>query len=108
MFARRVPPKTLALLARNLGTLLQAGVALKRAFEVSANKLSHLPTRAVLKDVVNQVEEGSDITDALRSHGDYFPGLFVDMLAVAEETGMLPEVLLHLADRKSTRLNSSH
>lgn len=78
--------------------MLQAGVALKRAFEVSANKLSHMPTRAVLKDVMKEVEEGSDITAALRSHGDYFPGLFVDMLAVAEETGMMPEVLLHLAE----------
>lgn len=98
MFARRVPQKTLALLARNLGTLLHAGVGLKRAFEVSANKLSHPATKAALRDVIEQINEGSDVTAALRSHGEFFPSLFTDMLSVAEETGMLPEVLLHLAE----------
>ncbi len=98
MFARRVPLKTLALLARNLGTMLHAGVALRRAIEVSANKLGHPPTKAALHDVIQQVQDGSDITTALRSHGEFFPNLFIDMLSVAEQTGMLPEVLLHLAE----------
>lgn len=98
MFARRVPVKSLALFARHLGTMLQAGVSLKRAFEVSTNKLSHPATKAAFREVLQQVQDGSDVTTALRSHGEFFPSLFIDMLAVAEETGMLPEVLLHLAE----------
>lgn len=98
MFARRVPIKTLAILARQLGTLLEAGVALTRALEVTAAKVMHPPTRAVVREVIEHVKSGHDIASALQSFGDFFPTLFVDMVSVAEETGMLPEVLLHLAE----------
>lgn len=98
MFAARIPTRNLAVLARNLGTMLQAGVQLRRAIEVSSNKFRHLPTRRALREVVTQIQEGQDISSALRSQGEFFPGLFIDMISVAEETGAIPEVLLHLAE----------
>ncbi len=98
MFAARIPSKNLAVLSRNLGTMLQAGVQLRRAIEVSSNKFRHPATKKALQEVVAQIQEGQDIAAALRSQGDFFPGLFIDMIAVAEETGAIPEVLLHLAE----------
>ncbi len=98
MFAPRVSLKTLALLSRDLGTMLEAGVPLKRSIELVSKKANHAHTRAALKDVLEQVIEGTDISTALRSHGEFFPTLFIDMTSVGEETGALPEVLLHLAE----------
>ena len=94
MFAARIPSKNLAVLARNLGTMLQAGVQLRRAIEVSSNKFRHPATKKALQEVVTQIQSGQDIAAALRSQGGFFPGLFIDMIAVAEETGAIPEVLL--------------
>lgn len=98
MFAPRVPLKTLALLARDLGTMLEAGVPVKRAIELISKKANHGRTREALRDVLQQVTEGTEISTALRSHGEFFPTLFIDMTSVGEETGSLPEVLTHLAE----------
>jgi type IV pilus assembly protein PilC len=98
MFAKRVSTKRLALLCRSLGTSLEAGVPIVKALETASRKTSDGALRDAMERVVSDIKSGTTVTEAFDDQGDFFPDLFVDMLAVAEQTGTLPEVLLSLAD----------
>ena len=57
-----------------------------------------------MAEVCIDIKSGSTFTEALESHGVYFPDLFVDMASVAEQTGSLPEVLLSLSEHYENNL----
>ncbi|MBI1309915.1 type II secretion system F family protein [bacterium] len=97
-FGSRIPLKTLANLCRSLATLLESGVSIRRSLGVVGKKAAHPATRRVLLDVQDEIDSGSDVESALRAHGKFFPALFLDMVAMAEQSGALPEVLRHLAE----------
>ncbi len=98
MFNSRVPLKTLAVLCKSLSTMLHAGVALLKTLEIASRKTGNSVCRKKLAAVREEVMQGTDIAQALRAQGEYFPELMVDMVSVGEETGTLPEVLDGLAD----------
>lgn len=98
MFASKIPPKTLVHLSRSLGTMLESGIQIRRSLQITMKKIGHPATRNVVRRICDDVDAGTDIATAFRSHGRFFPTLFLDMLGVAEDTGALPEVLKHLAD----------
>ena len=98
IFASQVPPKTLAIVSRSLATMLESGIQVRKAIGIASKKAMHPPTKKVLREVADAIQSGSDISQALRDHGSFFPTLFVEMVTMAEETGSLPEVLRHLAE----------
>lgn len=98
MFAPRVSTKQLALLCRSLGVSLGAGVPVVKAIQTALRKSSDRRLRAVMEEVVGDIQSGATLTDALEEHEQYFPDLYVDMISVAEQTGTLPEVLVSLSE----------
>lgn len=98
MFGSRIPLKTMSVLCRSLSTMLHSGVAIFKTLEISARKTGNARCREVLAAVTRDVEQGSDLSSALRNHGRFFPDLFIDMVDVAEQSGSLPEVLAGLGD----------
>ena len=98
IFLSRIPPKTLAVLCRQLGTMLDSGIAVRKSILIATKKTMHPRTRSAMREVADGVQEGRQIAECLRDHGDFFPSLAVDMISMAEQAGALPEVLLHLAD----------
>jgi type IV pilus assembly protein PilC len=98
IFASRVPLKTLAIVSRSLATMLESGIQIRKAISIASKKAMHAPTKKVLGQVSDAIQEGSDISQALKEHGNFFPVLFVEMVTMAEESGSLPEVLKHLAE----------
>lgn len=104
MFASRVPLKQLALICRSLSTMLHSGVPVVKAFENAARKARDGRLRSVFRHVTIQLQSGDDVSTAMRAHAGYFPELMLDMVAVAEQTGALPEVLRALADHYENNL----
>ncbi len=98
LFRKRASTKQLSRLARALSTSLHAGVPLIKTIETATRKHGNHALREVMSQVVIDVKSGSTLAEALDARGDFFPDLFVDMAAVAEQTGKLPEVLKSLAD----------
>ena len=96
--ASRVPPRTLAIVSRSLATMLESGIQIRKAIGIASKKAMHAPTKKVLREISDAIQGGSDISQALREHGNFFPTLFIEMVTMAEETGSLPEVLRHLAE----------
>lgn len=98
MFAPRASTRQLALLCRSVGVGVEAGVPIVKAIDTATRKSSDARLRRVMGEVVDDIKSGQTLTDALDAHEQYFPDLFVDMIAVGEQTGTLPEVLTALAD----------
>ena len=104
MFSRTIRLKPLAQACRGLGITLGAGVDVKKALDMAAQKSSDPRARAAFAEVAQSVRYGTDMTTAMKAQGDRFPELFIDMVEVAERTGTLPEVLRKLSDHYDNSL----
>jgi type IV pilus assembly protein PilC len=107
MFGGRASLKSLMIVCRSLASMLDAGVDVKKAFEICRNKLADSSMRRTIGDIEDQIRQGSDISAAMEDHAGYLPRLLIDMVAVGEQTGNLPEVLeslsIHYENRQRLR-----
>jgi general secretion pathway protein F len=95
---RRVPAAELALVTRQLATLLGAGLPLVDALTALAEQVHRPMLRAIFSQVRERVREGSALADALAMHGHVFSSLYVNMVRAGEAAGALEVVLARLAD----------
>lgn len=98
MLGSGISLRTLSQLCRALGTMLNSGVAVHKALELSSRKVGDPKCQKILAEVTQEVQQGNDLSGAFRLHGNYFPDLFLQMTEVAEQSGALPEVLARLAE----------
>lgn len=83
--------------ARNLGTLLRAGVPILQALDITADTVNNGVIGAAVHDVKEGVRQGTSINEPLQEH-DVFPSMVVQMIAVGEETGAVDTMLDKIAD----------
>ncbi|MFA5239273.1 MAG: type II secretion system F family protein [Phycisphaerae bacterium] len=109
---RAVRDKDLCGLARQLSTLLRAGLPLVPALSAIVEQLHEIPQRPhnaqlaeIVQHVADNVNQGSTLTDALKKYPDVFSGLFVNMVSAGEASGTLEEVLQRLAEMMEKRVN---
>jgi type IV pilus assembly protein PilC len=95
---RRVRPRDVALLARQLAAMLDAGLPLVEVLNILAQRSAQPALRDVVADVKAQVESGMPLAQALGRHPQAFGDLFVSMVGVGEMAGSLDRVLLRLAE----------
>ncbi len=92
--------------ARNLATLLAAGVPILQALEITADTVNNGPIAHAVRDVQTSVREGESINRPLRRH-EVFPPMVVQMIAVGEETGNVDGMLNKIADFYDTEIEST-
>jgi type IV pilus assembly protein PilC len=78
-------------LCRALQHLLSAGLMLRDVFREQA-RLGTPGVRAVAGRIANELDQGHNLQRALEREAKAFPPLFLSLVGVGEETGMLPEV----------------
>jgi type IV pilus assembly protein PilC len=83
--------------ARNLGSMLDAGLALSRALEVLSRQTKNTKTKAIIDEINTKVKEGSAFSAALEAHPKIFNTLFVSMVRAGEESGNLVESFSNVA-----------
>lgn len=88
----------IAVMTRQLATLLKAGVSLVEALAAMVDQVEKEKLKRILSDVKQRVNEGSSLGDALNSHVKVFGPLFVNMIRAGESSGALDSVLLRLAE----------
>ena len=87
----------IAQLSRTLATLLEGGIPLVSALEVAHESSGNRVIADAISDGRIRVQEGMSLADALEATGK-FPELALEMIAVGEQTGALPDMLNHVAD----------
>ncbi len=90
--------------ARNLGSMLEAGLALSRALSVLERQTHDASLKAIIIELENDVNRGATFADALTKHPKVFPSIFVSMVHAGEQSGTLAESLKVIA----VQLDSTH
>ncbi|SDM30600.1 type II secretion system protein F (GspF) [Oryzisolibacter propanilivorax] len=95
---RRVAIKHVLATTEQLLTLLDAGLPLDRALHITQGTIEQPHLRAVMQEVVLDVEKGNTLADAFQRHPGVFPRLYVNMVRAGEEGGVLPVVMHRLVE----------
>jgi len=93
----RLSPQDLIFFSRQVYTLLKASVPIMQALEGLQTTASNEALADVIRSLREGLDEGLDLTSALRRQTDIFPELFISMVHIGEITGKLPEVFLALS-----------
>lgn len=86
-----------------LANLVDNGLPLLRALELSRDATQNIYVRRLLDQVIGMVGEGGSLAKALKRVG-FFPALMTDMITVGEQTGDLPLALRRTAERYDKEL----
>jgi type IV pilus assembly protein PilC len=87
----------LARFARNLGTLLSAGVPILQALDIVSDTTGSVVIGRALNEVKDSVRQGESIAGPL-SHHEVFPSMVVQMISSGEESGAVDEMLRKIAE----------
>lgn len=79
--------------AKNLGLMLEAGLALSRALNVIERQTNSKALKTVLKDLSAIINKGMTFSEALAKHPKVFPPIFISMVHAGEQSGTLAESL---------------
>jgi len=99
----RLPAAQVALSTRQLATLVRSGMPLDQALGAVAEQADDARASRLYAAVRAQVAAGATLAAALAQWPRTFSDLYRGLVAVAAETGQLPEVLLRLADYLEAR-----
>jgi type IV pilus assembly protein PilC len=103
---KAVKPKSLQIFARQLATMIEAGVSVVAALVTLEEQTDDKYLREVIGEVRGDVESGTILSRALARHPKVFSRLFVSMVAAGESSGTLDTVLDRVATQieKDTKL----
>ncbi|MCH8503057.1 MAG: type II secretion system inner membrane protein GspF [Ectothiorhodospiraceae bacterium] len=93
----------LALITRQLATLIGSGLPLEEALRASARQCEKQRSRSMMTAVRSKVMEGYSLADGLAQFPRAFPEMYRATVAAGEQTGNLDLVLERLADYAETR-----
>lgn len=96
-FGDKIALKDLAIMARQLATMINAGLSLIRALGILAEQTENKPLARVIGQVRTDVETGSALSVALGKRATVFPPLMVNMVRAGEIGGFLDQVLESIA-----------
>lgn len=98
-FEKYPSKKDFAVMARQLATMVAAGVSLIRALNIVTEQIENVKLRKAVQACVAQVEGGSSFSEAMSADPDsLFPPIMVNMVRAGETGGFLDKSLLTVAD----------
>jgi type IV pilus assembly protein PilC len=97
-FSKGVSLKDLAIMSRQMATMIGAGLSLLRTLNILAEQTESKPLTKILVAVRDDVETGVSISDAMAQHSESFPPLMVNMVRAGETGGFLEGSLDSIAE----------
>ncbi|MGB3211240.1 MAG: type II secretion system inner membrane protein GspF [Desulforhopalus sp.] len=82
----------LARFSSTLGSLLESGVGLMTSMQIVRTLVNNVHIAKVIDEAMEQIKKGQSMTGAL-SESEWFPPMFVQMVAVGEQSGSLETML---------------
>lgn len=97
LFGTLIRKSAVARFTRTLGTLLQSGVSILDALDITAKTAGNKVIQNAIRKSVLSIAEGDTITAPLKESG-VFPPMVTQMIHVGEKTGGLDDMLGKIAD----------
>ncbi len=89
----------LALMTRQLSTMISSGLSLMRALMVLETQIENKRLKSTVIQIRQHIESGASLSDALARHPKIFSQLYVAMIRAGETGGFLESSLLRIADQ---------
>jgi general secretion pathway protein F len=88
----------LALITRQLATLLEAGIPLDEALRCLADQQDKTHLKKIILAIHTKISEGFGLAEALNTFPKSFPIIYRTTIAAAEKSGKMDSVLISLAE----------
>ncbi|MFC4656087.1 MULTISPECIES: type II secretion system F family protein [Rheinheimera] len=93
----KVGSADIAVVTRQIATMLGAGVPLVQSLDLIANGASNETLRQLMLKISSKVQGGTPLSEVLREHKDYFDELFCDLVKSGEQSGALDRIFDRIA-----------
>jgi len=103
LFQQRISAMDLALVTRQIATLLGSGMPLEETLRSVSAQSEKNKVKRVLLSVRSKVREGHSLSAGLADFPSVFPELYIKTVEAGEESGHLDNVLDRLADYTEAR-----
>ncbi|MFC1761464.1 type II secretion system F family protein [Planctomycetota bacterium] len=81
-----------------LAVMVRAGISLQESLESISNQVENLKFRRAILDLKIRIESGQSFSQALAEHPQIFSNLYINMVAAAEISGSLSDMLQRLSE----------
>ena len=95
--------KAVLYFTQELATLLNAGIPLDRALQISTELTEDPAFQLVVSDVLRVLKGGRTMADSLATHPDHFSDLYLNMVRAGEASGQLGTMFNRLSEFEKTR-----
>ncbi len=96
-FKKKIKLKELAVMSRQMATMIGAGLSLLRTLNILADQTENTALAKILEQVRDEVETGVSTSDAFAKHTEVFPPLMISMIRAGEAGGFLEGALDSIA-----------
>ena len=93
----KVSVKDKAIFSRQFAVLTNAGVAIVRSLGVLSEQSANPKLKKALIEISEDVQQGVNLSEAMRKHPQCFDNLYVSMVQAGEVGGVLDEVMNRLS-----------
>lgn len=83
--------------ARTISSLLNSGVSITRAVEITEDVVQNIYYKQVLREAKIGIEKGANFSLIFQENSNLYPIMMSEMIEVGEETGKLADMLLQIA-----------
>ncbi|MDC3188551.1 type II secretion system F family protein [Pseudoalteromonas elyakovii] len=94
---QKITAKDIALITRQIATMLVAGVPLIQTIEMIASGAKNKSVTKLMEGIGDEVKAGVPLSQALRKHPRYFDDLYCDLVASGEQSGALDKIFDRVA-----------
>jgi type IV pilus assembly protein PilC len=104
----RLKIKHLVIFSRQMATMISAGIPIIQALDMLQSKAENKRSKEVFRNVFEEVQKGSSISDAMMSQHGAFPDLLTNMVRAGELGGTLDKSLMRMSSHfeKEAKLSS--
>ncbi|PLX16428.1 MAG: pilus assembly protein PilC [Candidatus Muiribacterium halophilum] len=94
--SKKISEKDIMLFTKYLGVVLKAGIPILKCINILTGQVENYRLRKKLNKIKGDIEGGSSLSDAFGKHADVFPNIYINLLNVGEESGLLYEMVSRL------------
>ena len=94
----KIKTKDLSIYCRQFSSILKAGMPLIKCLNMLADQTENVTLKAITKNVNDEVQKGSSLSQAMLLHSKKIPSILINMIAAGEESGKLDHSLEVMAE----------
>jgi type IV pilus assembly protein PilC len=102
-FGKRIKPREVIFFTSQLSLMLEIGTPLTDSLKAIANQTTNPAFKEVLLTMLKDIEEGRQLSDAMKRHPMVFDGIFTSMLKAGETGGFLKKILDGMVEMQEKR-----